>query len=148
MYFERLKKAYEESGLTKKLLAEKANVSEKTIKRILDNPNYRADLDTMTQVSKALNITMQELFSETDVVLIRKDVLAELEEASRFVEECRTLSTENISLKDELLSLTKKYEELQTTLRHKEEIIALHESYKVLLDDLARMITETSTDTQ
>ena len=148
MYHARLKKAFEESGLTKKQFAEKAQVSEKTIKRILDNPNYHADLDTMDLVSKALNITMLELFAETDVVLIRKDVLAELEESKRFVEECQTLSTENIELREKVADLEKKNENLQTKLQHKEEVISLHESYKSLLDGFAQILTDRSTDTQ
>lgn len=148
MYFERLGKAVDDSKLTHKQLAEKSQVSEKTINRILTNPDYQASLDILIRVTKALNITMQELFAETDVVLIRKEVLAELEESKRFVEGCRTLTTENITLNENLRSLKKENENLKNKLQHKEEIISLHESYKSLLDGFAQIITDRSTDTQ
>ncbi len=148
MYHARLKKAYEDLGISRKQFAEKAQLSEKTIKRILDNPDYKADLDTMVQISKALNITMLELFSETDVVLIRKEDLAELEAAKQFVEECKTLSVDNIELREKVCDLEKKNKVLQTNLAQKEEIIAIHESYKSLLSGLAQIVTDRSTDTQ
>lgn len=148
MYFERLKKAVDDSKLTHKQLAEKSQVSEKTINRMLTNPDYQASLDILIHVAKALNITMQELFAETDVVLIRKEVLADLEESKRFVEECRTLTTENITLNENLRSLKKENENLKNKLRHKEEIISIHESYKSLLDGFAQILTDRSTDTQ
>ena len=148
MYFNRLLQAFTDSNLTHKQLAEKSQVSEKTISRMLTTPDYQPSVVTATRVAKALNITMQELFAETDVVLIRKDVLVDLEESKRFVEGCRTLSTENIALREKVSSLEKKNENLQTKLQHKEEIISLHESYKSLLDGFARIITENNTDTR
>jgi transcriptional regulator with XRE-family HTH domain len=148
MYHARLKKAFEESGLSQKLLAEKAKVSEKTIKRILDNPDYRADLETMELIAKALNITMWELFSETDVVLVRKEVLAELEESKKFVDECQTLSTENILLRKKVADFEKENEKLLLTIQQKDKIIYIHESYKSTIDRLAQIITGRSTDTQ
>lgn len=148
MYFERLKKAVDDSKLTHKQLAEKSQVSEKTINRMLTNPDYQASLDILIHVAKALNITMQELFAETDVVLIRKEVLADLEESKRFVEECQTLTTDNIELREKILSLKKENENLKNKLQHKEEIISIHESYKSLLDGFAQILTDRSTDTQ
>lgn len=148
MYFKRLEKAFADSKLTQRQLAERSQVSEKTIARMLSNPDYHATVDVLTRVTKTLNITMQELFTETDVVLIRKEVLEELEEARRFVEGCQTLSTDNITLREKVSSLEKNNENLQTKLKHKEEIIAVHESYKVLITDLARIINENHTDTQ
>lgn len=148
MYFKRLEKAFADSKLTNKQLAERSQVSEKTIARMLSNPDYHASIDVLDRVSKTLNITMQELFAETDVVLIRKEVLVDLEESRHFVDECKTLSAENIELREKVIFLEKKNENLQTTLKHKDEIISIHESYKSLLDGLARIITDTPTDTQ
>ena len=148
MYFERLKKAFADSGLTHKKLAEKSNVSEKTIKRMLISSDYHADLYTIERVTTALNITMQELFAETDVVLIRKDVLTELEDAKDFVETCKTLPIENLELRDTIASLNKTNALLQSKLDHQKEIISVHESYRSLISDLARIITENHTDTQ
>lgn len=148
MYFSRLLQAFTDSNLTHKQLAEKSQVSEKTISRMLTTPDYKPSVVTATRVAKALNITMQELFAETDVVLIRKDILADLEEAKRFVEGCKTLSAENITLREKVASLEKKNENLQTKLQHKEEVISLHESYKALLDGFAQILTDRGTDTQ
>ena len=148
MHFKRLLQAYNDSGLTQKQLAEKSQVSEKTISRMLTTPDYRPSIETTTRVTQALNITMLELYAETDVVLVRKDVLADLEETKRFVDECKALSTENVSLREELLELKKMNDDLKTELKHKDEIIAIHESYKVFLDGLARIITETGTARQ
>ena len=148
MYFNRLLQAFTDSKLTHKQLAEKSQVSEKTISRMLTTPDYQPSVVTATRVAKALNITMQELFAETDVVLVRKDVLADLEESKRFVAGCKTLSTENITLREKVSSLEKKVENLQTKLQHKEEVISLHESYKSLLDGVAQILTDRNTDTQ
>lgn len=148
MYFDRLVEAYNASGFTQKQLADKAKVSEKTINRMIKNPNYKPGWDVTINVTQALGISMQEIFAGTDVVLIRKEELAELEEAKKFVDECKNLTTENITLRENVLALTRENTDLQTKLQHKEEIISVYESHKVLLDRLARIITETSTDTQ
>ena len=148
MYFKRLLQAFTDSKLTHKQLAEKSQVSEKTISRMLTTPDYHASIDVLERVTKALNITVQELFAETDVVLIRKDVLADLEESKRFVAGCKTLSTENITLREKVASLEKKVENLQTKLQHKEEVISLHESYKSLLDGFAQILTDRAHYTQ
>lgn len=148
MYFQRLLQAFEDSKLTYKQLAEKSQVSEKTINRMLTTPDYHPSVVTATRVAKALNVSMQELFAETDFVLIRKDILADLQEAKQFVNECKTLTTENITLREKVASLEKKNENLQTKLQHKEEVISLHESYKSLLDGVAQILTDRSTDTQ
>ena len=148
MYFKRLEKAFADSKLTQKQLAERSQVSEKTVARMLSNPDYHATVDVLDRITQTLNITMHELFTETDMVLIRKDVLAELEEAKRFADEGKTLSAENTSLKEEVHSLKKENGDLQAKLKHKEEIITVHQSYKTLLDELAHIITDKATVTQ
>lgn len=155
MYFERLNKAFDSSGLTRKKLAEKAKTSEKTISRMLDHPEYQASVVTTTNVAKALNISIAELFAETDVVLIRKDDLAELEAARteldaarQFSESCKNLYNENVLLRESVSKLTIENAELQASLKQKEELLSVHESYKLLLDGLAHIITDTNTDTQ
>lgn len=134
MYFKRLGTAFADSKLTHKQLAEKAQVSEKTVTRMLANPDYHASVDILSRVANALNITLQDLFVETDVVLIRKEVLADLEEAKYFVDNCRTLSTENITLQEKVRFLEKENDDLQTKLKHKDEIISLHERYLSIID--------------
>lgn len=148
MYSVKIQNHCEKLKITRKQFAENAQVSEKTIKRIIDNPEYTPDLKTMQLIAKALGVTVQELFLESDVVLIRKEILDELEESKKFVEECQALAVENLELKDTNIALTKEINNLRSTLHHKNEIISIHESYKLLLDGLARIITETSTDTQ
>ena len=147
MYYERLKKAYDASGLSKKQLAEKAKVSEKTIKRMLDNPDYRADVVTTEQVAAALNLSMQELYAETDVVLIRKEELVELEHAKQMVDSLKNNSEDNAILIARVACLENQIEKLQTKLRHREEVIAIHESYKSLLDGFAQILNERAHDT-
>ena len=128
MYHARLKKAFDELGISRKQFAERAKLSEKTIKRILDNPDCNVDLDTMTLIANALNISLFELFAGTDVVLVRKEALAEYEE--------------------KIASLENTIAILENDIKHKDEIINQHESYKSLLNVFARILSERSTDTQ
>ena len=148
MYFDRIVKAFKDSKLTQKQLAEKSQVSEKTISRMLTSRDYHATFDIMESVTNVLGISMQELFSETDAVVVSRDTIFNMEELQRTEEENKLLSEEISALKERVSELSAEIASLRMKLEHKEGIISVHESYKSLLDGLARIITDSSTATQ
>lgn len=148
MYFDRLVKAFRDSKLTQKQLAEKSQVSEKTISRMLTSRDYHATFDIMESVANVLGISMQELFSETDAVVVSRDTIFNMEESKRIEEENKLLCDEISALKERVSELTAENTHLRNKLEYKDSVISVHESYKSLLDELARIITDRSTDTQ
>ena len=148
MYYDRLVKAYKNSGLTKKKIALESNVSEKTISRMLESRDYHASVDVLESVVPVLGITMQELFCDTDAVVVSREMIDGIEEAKSALEQNKQYADEIVALKERIFALTTENISLRTELEHKQEVINLHESYKSILNGFARIITETSTDTQ
>lgn len=132
MWFERLGKAFVDSKMSQKQLAERSQVSEKTIKRMLTNRAYSPSLDTITRVAKALDTTPEDLFSDTDARVLSGNMVAVQEDFQRVTAENGILAAENAMLKDKVAALTSENDLLRIKLEHKEEIISLHNYYNSL----------------
>ena len=148
MYYDRLVRAYNASGLSKKTLALKSQLSEKTISRMLESREYHASIEVLESVAPVLGVTMQELFCDTDSVVVSREMIDVIEEAKTAIEQNKQYAEEIEALKERVFALTNENISLRLTLEHKDEIIKIHEEYKSILNGFARMIPETSTDTQ
>lgn len=132
MWFERLGIAFADSKMSQKQLAERSQVSEKTIKRMLTNRNYSTSIDTITRVAKALDTTLEDLFSDTDARVLGGNMVSVQEELQRVTAEKGILEAENSMLKDKVVALSAEIDLLRIKLEHKEEIISLHNYYNSL----------------
>ena len=113
MWLEKLKELKRKSGLTIKQIAEKKNLSEKTVERIFSGKTDHPYMDTLSDIVSVLGGSLDDLFSNTHAQLASGDL---------------------ISLQRDVDRLTKEIENLQAQLKHKDEIISLHERYLSIID--------------
>ena len=133
MWLEKLNEAIEKSGLSNKQLAEKSHVSEKTIARIRAGGASRPYLDTLGDLTSALDTTLEEIFSESNARLACGDLTSLQNEVDRLTAENNMLAAENNMLKDKVGVLSAENDLLKIKLEHKEEIINLHNYYNSII---------------
>jgi transcriptional regulator with XRE-family HTH domain len=138
MWLENLKELKKKTGMSSKQIAEKTRLPERTINRILAGETDHPYADTLDLIVKALGYDLGDIFADTKVI-VATDELVEIKECVDVVEAERNLIlVENEMLKTKNAALSTEIELLKKELQHKEEIIALHNYYKTLIDGLAK----------
>lgn len=127
---------YNRAGMSFKQIAEKENLSEKSVSNVFLGKSKSPGVDLIRRIIHALGGTWREIFAESDAVIATQDLVALQAEVSRLTGELETLtkdatfmSAENAMLKDKVAVLTAENDLLRLKLEHKEEIIALHNYY-------------------
>ena len=132
MWNENLKDFKKKTGLTIKQIAERSNLPERTVSRILAGETDHPYADTLDIIVKALGYDLGDIFADTKVIVATDD-LVEIKEAVDVVEAERDLIiVENEMLKSKVTAMTTEIELLKKELQHKDEVIALHNYYNKL----------------
>lgn len=138
MWLENLKDLKKKAGMSTKQIAEKANLPERTVSRILAGETDHPRIDTLGLIVDALGITLQDIFADTNVI-VATEKLVEIKEVAEVVEAERdVIAVENDMLKAKNSALTTEIELLKKELAHKEELLALHNYYKAHIEQLIK----------
>ena len=140
MWLDNLKEFKKEANMSTKQLAERSNLPEKTVARILSGKTANPYIDTLDRLAAALNCTIGDILAGTKAV-VGDSSLSELHEtvtavtAEKDVVEAEKdlILAENAILKDKVNALTAENDLLKTQLAHKEELLAVHNYYNKLL---------------
>ena len=135
MWLEKLIELREKTGKTPKQIAEEKKMSEKTVARIFSGDTDRPYMDTLYDIVTALGGSLDDLFSEGKARLASEDLIAVQNEATRLSAENTLLTAENTMLKNKVAALTSENDLLHLELKYKEEILALHNYYRTILND-------------
>lgn len=132
MWLDNLKDLKKKTGMSAKQIAEKTNLPERTISRILAGETDHPYADTLDLIVKALGYDLGDIFADTKVIVATDD-LVEIKENVDIVEaEHDRIVVENEMLKTKNAALTMEIELLKKELQHKEELLALHNYYNKL----------------
>ena len=139
MWLENLKTLKKEKGLSSKQIADKTNLPERTINRILSGETDNPYVDTLHRIVTVLGGSLDDILADTKVVVADKS-LAEVQEnvetlqtdLESVIAERDLLSVELSLLKDKYNTLSAELDLLKLKLAHKDEIIALHNYYNKL----------------
>ena len=134
MWLEKLKELKKETGLSVKQIAEKRNMSEKTVARIFSGETDRPYMDTLYEIVTALGGSLDDLFAEGKARLASEELITVQNEVTRLTAENGLLRAENAMLKDKINALTAEGDILRMKLEHKEEIISLHNYYRTIIN--------------
>ena len=132
MWLDRLKELKKQTGLSNKQIAERTFSSEKTIHRIFSGENDNPYIDTLDRIAKAFGSSLDFIFSDTKVVIGEQDLATTKEELDVVTAERDLLAAENAILKERVTTLMADNNFLSLQLKHKEEIIAIHNYYNKL----------------
>ena len=129
-----------EKNVTNKWIATTANLPERTVSRILSGETPDPSISIVCQIAYALDISLDELFPGSSSFLGGKRLKEVLTEHQKLVDEYELLkakfdliNAENDVLKNKVASLTTENELAKMQLKHKEELLALHNFYNKLM---------------
>lgn len=135
MWLENLQEMKKSKGMSSKQIAEATNLPERTVKRIFSGDTDNPYVDTLQRIVTALGGSLDEVFADTKVVVGDKTLVVLQENVEVVTAERDLITAENAILKDKVAALTAENELLKMQLKHKEEIIALHNYYNKLKAD-------------
>lgn len=138
MWLDNLKELKKQSGLSVKQLVEMTNLPERTISRILNGETDHPRVDTLYLIVHALGGTLNDIFADTNII-VATETLVEVKEVAEVVEAERDLVlAENEMLKIKNSALTTEIELLKNELSHKDELLALNNYYKTLIEQIIK----------
>ena len=141
-----LREMREKKGMSFKAIAEKENLSEKSVIRVFSGEAKSPGVDLVRRIIHAMDGSFSEVFAESSAVIVCENVgalqadydrlaneLAQIKSLVELREAERDLGLAEIAqLKSELATEKQKNDLLTLKLQHKEEIIALHNYYNKL----------------
>lgn len=132
MWLDNLKELRKSSGMSLKQIADATKIPESTVKRIFAGDTDDPYVSTIHRIVIALGGSLDHVLADTNAVLAQES-LVEVKETVGVAEAERDLiAAENAILKDKIAALSAEIEMLKMQLKHKEEIIALHNYYNKL----------------
>jgi predicted transcriptional regulator len=132
MWLDSLKELKKSSGMSTKQIADATKIPESTVKRIFAGDTDDPRLSTIRCIVIALGGSLDHILADTNAV-ISTDSIVDVKEAAGVAEAERDLmAAENAILKDKVAALTAENDMLKMQLKHKEEIIAIHNYYNKL----------------
>lgn len=144
MLLENLRYFKEVSNMTYEQIAEESKTPLSTVKNIFSGKSEPL-ASTLYRISKALNVTLEDLLADANVVLAPKslmevkETLEEVQESANIMEAERDLiKIENERLKIENANMTTELQLIKKELQHKEELLAVHNFYRTHLEQLKK----------
>ena len=137
MWLDTLKELKKEKHLSAKQIAEKANMSERTVTRIFSGDTDAPYVDTLQRIAAALDVTLDDILGDSKAVVSNKNLATLQEEVDRLTADLEAMTIENDALRNKVAALTAAFDIQQMKLEHKDEIIALHNHYGAMLGGMA-----------
>lgn len=132
MWLDNLKELKKQKGMSAKQIAEKTNLPERTVNRILSGETDNPYIDTLHRIVTALDGSLDDIFADTKLVVGTENLATLQENVNVVTAENDMILAENSVLKDKVTALTAEIDILRMQLKHKEEIISIHNFYNKL----------------
>ena len=138
MWLDNLKELKEAKRMTTKQIADATKIPESTVKRIFSGDTTDPYVTTIHRIVIALGGSLDHILADTNAVLSTEN-LVEVKETAEVVEAERDLIlVENEMLKTKVAALSTELELIRKELVHKEELLALHNYYKIHIEQLIK----------
>ena len=142
MWLENLRELKAKTGMSSKQIADIQKVSEKSVKRVFTGEAKNPGVDLVRKIIEAMGGSWNEIFAESGAVIGSQDLVTLQMEVVRLSEE-NTILAQNVKManidlavqKDKVTALETEIEILKLQLKHKDEIIALHNYYNKIKTD-------------
>lgn len=135
-WLENLRAAKADKNVSYKWISEVSGIPERSVKRIFSGETDSPKHITLKPICTALDTTLDEILSDTAAFLSTKSLAAMRDEVERLTAEVERLSAENgilsaenVSLRDNIVTITTDIKFLKLELKHKEELLAVHDYY-------------------
>ena len=129
MWLDNLKELKKDKGMTTKHLSDITKIPESTLKHIFAGDTDDPYVSTIHRIVVALGGSLDNILADTNAILAPQRIV-EIKETAGVVEAERDLIlAENAILKDKVATLTAELDMVKMQLRHKEELLAVHNYY-------------------
>ena len=132
MWLDKLKDLRKRTNMSAKQIADKTNMSERTINRIFSGDTYAPGIDKLRDIVYAMGGSLDDIFDESDFRVPTP-------EAQALKSTINDLTAENVRLKDENVRLQAELDQLRLALAHKEEMLAHKQQIVELQDQLLKL---------
>lgn len=132
MWLDNLKELKKAKGMSAKQIADMTNLPERTVIRIFSGDTENPYVDTLHRIVKILDGSLDDIFAEGTYVVGRKDLKATQDELAEVKAANEVLVAENAALKEVNSALTAENQILNIQIKHKDELLALHNYYNNL----------------
>lgn len=127
------------TGMSYKQIADKENLSEKSVTRVFTGEAKNPGVDVIRRIIHALGGTWGEVFAESCAVIGSQDLVTLQSEVNRLTEENAVLTSSlniaNLDLaaqKSKIAALESENKILQLKLEYEEKLVAVHNFYNKL----------------
>lgn len=142
MWLDNLKEIMKADNIKPKQLAERSNLPEKTVNRILSGQTANPYLDTLDRLAHALNCTIGDILAGTKAVVgdtSLTEMQAQIDELTakneELVAQLELAIKDNAIQVDKVNVLTKELELTNIKLMYTEKLLATHDYYNKLVKD-------------
>lgn len=129
MWVENIQELKKRSGMTIKQIAEKSQIPEGTVKRILAGDNEPSAFN-LFRIVNAMGGSLDEILGATNAIIAPPDIVVSKENAEA---ENDAINARNAMLEAKVNALTLETELLKTAAQLKDELIATHKQYIALI---------------
>ena len=132
MWLDNLKELKKTKGMSAKQIADQTKLPERTVNRIFSGDTDNPYVDTLHRIVAVLGGSLDDILADTKMVVGGQDLVTLQENVDVVTAERDLITAENAILKDKVATLAAENDMLKMQLKHKEEIIALHNYYNKL----------------
>ncbi len=132
MWLDNLKELKKEKGMSAKQIAEKTKLPERTVCRIFSGDTDNPYVDTLHRIVTVLGGSLDDILADTKMVVGEKNLVTLQADVDVITAERDLIIAENSILKDKVAALTAENDMLKKEIKHKDEIIAIHNYYNKL----------------
>jgi transcriptional regulator with XRE-family HTH domain len=132
MWLDNLKELKKEKGMSAKQIAEKTKLPERTVSRIFSGDTDNPYVDTLHRIVTVLGGSLDDILADTKMVVGEKNLVTLQADVDVITAERDLIIAENSILKDKVAALTAENDMLKKEIKHKDEIIAIHNYYNKL----------------
>ena len=138
MWLDNLKELKAKTRMSSHQIAELTNLPERTVSRIFSGDTENPYVDTLHRIVSVLGGSLDDVLSDTKAVVATESLVEVKESVNAIEAERDAMAVENDMLKTNVATLTAENELLTKELKHKEELLALHNYYKTHIEQLIR----------
>lgn len=121
------------SDLSFAQIANKENLAEKSVINVFTGKSKSPGVDLVRRIIHALGGSWAEIFAESGAVIGGQDLVSLSEEVDVTSAERDLVAAENAILKDKVTALQAELDLVKMQLKHKEELLALHNYYNKII---------------
>ena len=117
MWLDRINQIKNEKGFKTRTLAERTNLPERTIARILSGETEHPYIDTILSIINALECSLEEIFIDTKAVISNNDLMILQDKINALTKERDDLINEKNELLSKISAMNEKFIELSSEVK-------------------------------